>query len=36
MDGFIDFVVSINKIALIAFVVVFGFLVFEINKIINK
>lgn len=32
MGGFIDFVVSINKIALFAFFVVLGFLVYEVKK----
>jgi|GEM_PF-753994 len=32
MTGIVDFFVSINKIALFAFVVVFGFLIFEIKK----
>lgn len=36
MDGFIDFVVSINKVALLAFVVVLGFLVFEVRKMIEE
>jgi len=36
MDGFIDFFVSINKIALIAFVAVFGFLSYEIKKLIDE
>lgn len=36
MDGFIDFVVSINKIALVAFIAVSGFLVFEIKKMMDE
>lgn len=32
MTGIVDFFVSINKIALFAFVVVFGFLIFEVKK----
>jgi hypothetical protein len=36
MDGFIDFVTSINKIALIAFFAVLGFLIFEIKKMIAE
>ena len=36
MDGFIDFVVSINKIALVAFVVVLGFLVYELKKMADE
>lgn len=36
MDGFIDFVISINKIAVVAFVAVLGFLIFEIKKIVNE
>lgn len=36
MEGIIDFVVSINKIALLAFVVVSGFLVYEIKKMIEE
>lgn len=35
MDGFIDFIVSINKIALIAFFSVLFFLVFEVKKMID-
>ena len=35
MDGFIDFVVSINKIALVAFFAVLGFLIYEIKKMID-
>ena len=35
MDGFIDFVVSINKIALVAFLAVLGFLVYEVKKMID-
>lgn len=33
MDGFIEFVASINKVALIAFFAVFCFLIYEIKKI---
>lgn len=35
MDGFVDFFVSINKIALLAFFAVLGFLIFEIKKMID-
>jgi hypothetical protein len=35
MDGFIDFVVSINKIALFAFFAVLGFLVYEVKKMVD-
>lgn len=35
MDGFVDFFLSINKIALFAFFVVLGFLIYEIKKIID-
>lgn len=35
MDGFFDFFVSINKIALFAFFAVFGFLVYEIKKMME-
>jgi len=36
MEGFIDFIVSINKIALFAFIVVLGFLVYEVKKMIDE
>ena len=36
MTGFVDFVVSINKIALVAFFAVLGFLVYEIKKMIDE
>ena len=36
MSGLIDFVSSINKIALLAFFVVFGFLIYEIKKLIGE
>lgn len=36
MSGFFDFIVSINKIALLAFLVVFGFLIYEIKKMIDE
>ncbi|MFH0773216.1 MAG: hypothetical protein V1922_02800 [bacterium] len=36
MDGIIDFVVSINKIALLAFFAVFGFLVYEVKKMFDE
>lgn len=36
MDGFIDFIVSINKVALVAFFAVLAFLVFEIKKMIDE
>jgi len=36
MEGFVDFVVSINKIALVAFVAVLGFLVYEVKKIMDE
>ncbi|MCX6730864.1 MAG: hypothetical protein NTZ55_03375 [Candidatus Roizmanbacteria bacterium] len=36
MDGFVDFVVSINKVALLAFVVVLAFLLFEIKKMMDE
>lgn len=36
MDGLIDFAVSINKIALLAFFAVLGFLVFEVKKMIYE
>ncbi len=36
MDGLIQFVVSINKIALLAFVVVFGLLIFEIKQMVEE
>jgi len=36
MVGFIDFIVSINKIALFAFIVVLGFLVYEVKKMIDE
>ena len=36
MGGIIDFVVSINKIALLAFAVVLGFLVYETKKMIDE
>lgn len=36
MEGFIEFLISINKIALFAFIVVFGFLIFEIKKMIDE
>lgn len=36
MTSIVDFFVSINKIALIAFVVVFGFLVFEVKKMLDE
>ncbi|MCX6732535.1 MAG: hypothetical protein NTV98_03260 [Candidatus Roizmanbacteria bacterium] len=36
MDGFIDFVTSINKVALLAFFVVLAFLVFEIKKMLDE
>jgi hypothetical protein len=36
MDGLIEFVGSINKIALLAFVAVFGFLIFEVKKMIDE
>ena len=36
MEGIIEFFVSINKIALFAFVAVFGFLVFEVKKMIDE
>jgi len=35
MGGFIDFVVSINKIALFAFFAVLGFLIYEIKKMVD-
>lgn len=35
MDGFFDFLVSINKIALFAFFAVLGFLVYEIKKMME-
>ena len=35
MDGFIEFVVSINKIALLAFFAVLGFLMYEVKKMID-
>lgn len=36
MDGFIDFVVSINKVALVAFFAVLAFLIFEIKKMVDE
>lgn len=36
MEGFIEFIVSINKIALFAFIVVFGFLIYEVKKMIDE
>jgi len=36
MGGFIEFIVSINKIALLAFVIVFGLLVYEVKKMIDE
>jgi hypothetical protein len=33
MGGFIEFLASINKIAVVAFLTVFGFLVFEVKKL---
>ena len=36
MGGIIDFFISINKIALLAFVAVLGFLVIEIKKMIDE
>lgn len=36
MGGIIDFVVSINKIALLAFFAVSGFLVYEVKKMIDE
>lgn len=36
MESFIEFIVSINKIALLSFVAVFGFLIFEIKKMMNE
>ncbi len=36
MESFIEFIVSINKIALLSFIAVFGFLIFEIKKMMNE
>lgn len=36
MDGFIDFIVSINKIALFAFFAVLGFLIYEMKKMVDE
>ncbi|MFZ2206101.1 MAG: hypothetical protein WA061_06660 [Microgenomates group bacterium] len=36
MTSIVDFFVSINKIALVAFVVVFGFLIFEVKKMLDE
>lgn len=36
MVDFLEFVVSVNKIALFAFFVVFGFLMFELKKMIDE
>ena len=36
MDGIIDFFVSINKIALLAFFAVLGFLIYEVKKMLNE
>jgi len=35
MGSFVDFITSINKIALLAFMAVFGFLVFEVRKMFD-
>ena len=35
MGGFIDFILSINKIAIVAFCAVFGFLIYEVKKMID-
>jgi len=36
MSGFIDFILSINKIALVAFIAVLGFLIYEIKKTVDE